>query len=132
MSSCVKSTRFLYFMLFIIFLNSNHLSTVCASRVTIAVSICELRGENRSYLRENFELHDFSRQYNQVIALLKSLLISWDTRDPTSFLDFIVFSNSAEAKHEIQRLVETWLPENTAFLNLTFRNAAYPAGKIPN
>jgi len=128
MTSRGTANGFLPLLLFVIFLHPNSFP-ISATSVTVAVSMCELRGENTSFLRNNFKLHDFSRQYNQVIALLKSLLITWKSPNTTDMLDFIVFSNSAAANNEIRREVETWLPKNTAILNLTFRNAEYPDGK---
>jgi len=100
-----------------------------AAKIKVAVAMCEMKDGTGYQLRPGQAVNTFERQQNQVIALLKSLVSTWNSSNTgNDSLEFIIVSNTEEGNRKIRDEVNSWRSEYTSFLTLSFRPVQYPAG----
>jgi len=85
----------------------------------------------------------FSRQYNQTLTLIKSILVSLTlarvrgmSREEEAtlrnqvHLELIIISNNEESVRSLEAAVTSWDPQYTRNVHLVFQNAVYLKGKV--
>jgi len=110
-----------------------------SNNVTIVLVMCQIsRKEDLRYIRKEHDLNGINRQYNHVLTLLKSLVITWrhgnhpsrksesENCDVTGFLNVVVFTNHAPSTRGLKKHVASWDSNYTSCFNLSFRKPNYP------
>jgi hypothetical protein len=131
-------TRILILLLCIPFLVFVLSCPVYSREVTIVLAMCD-KGETSKdlFVPDNGAgLLEFSRQYDQTLTLIKSLLISWthgkkyhpDPDPEPESLHLILFSNKKTSFESLKSEVFSWDRIYTEPLRLTYRPVNYPNG----
>jgi hypothetical protein len=103
--------------------------------VTVVLTMCKEDGIRNQNYRMDKTLMKFSRQYNQTLTLIKSLLITWKHGHKETgfheddFLNLIIFTNSRASYDKLENEVFSWSKAYVYPLKLSYRPAIYPNGK---